>query len=725
MENKLINGHTLSLGTCYYPEHWPEKMWEEDLKRMLDTGIRTIRIAEFAWSKVEPMEGKFTYDFFDRFLDLCDRAGMQVIMGTPTATPPAWLTQRYPEVLNCDINGLPYRHGMRRHYNYNSSVYREKTAIIVEKFAARYAQRACVIGWQIDNELNCETGEFYSEADSIAFRKWCEERYGTLDALNEAWGTVFWNETYTDWNEVYVPRRTIHEDSTNPHQKLDYYRFISDSCLSYAKLQADIIRRFAKPGDFVTTNGLFGHIDYQKMRDESLDFITYDSYPAFAYSLDQPAGKPSFLRDRGASRNLSEARAISQNFGIMEQQSGPGGWYSRMKMPAGRPGQITLWTMQSVAHGADYVGYFRWRTATIGNEIYWHGILDYSGRDNRRLREIRDIHEKFEKMQGIAGTCYAAKTAYVKDYDNVYDSELDKWMNPIEWQSQMAIFEAAQRTHTPLDFVYLTPQSTVQDLLKYDVLFYAHPEIMTKERAELLEAYTAAGGKVVFGCRSAYKDIHGHCVTEKLPGLLRNLTGADVPEFSNIADDAGRVCVRWGDDEFDAAVFTDEVEAADTDASDAEVFTDEAEAADADASDAAASPARVVGRYHTTEFFDGEGALTEHSFGKGVAYYYGSAFTVESAKVFLRNLGAAAPYEGILRLPETCELAVRERVLGKAEKAGTDTYKKEQYFFVLNYRKEPAKITLEERMTNVYTGQQVQGEIDLEGYGTLVLRRNR
>ena len=166
----------ITLGTCYYPEHWPEEMWEEDLQRMLASGIEVIRIAEFAWSKIEPREGEFTYEFFDRFLEKAEKAGMKVIFCTPSATPPAWLTNKYPEVLNANINGVLYRHGCRRHYNYNSPKYQELVKRIVEKSASHYASHPSIIGWQIDNELNCETSEFYSESDSAAFRVFLKKK---------------------------------------------------------------------------------------------------------------------------------------------------------------------------------------------------------------------------------------------------------------------------------------------------------------------------------------------------------------------------------------------------------------------------------------------------------------------------------------------------------------------------------------------------------------------
>lgn len=251
---------SMTMGTCYYPEHWDESLWESDLDRMLRVGISTIRIGEFAWNKFEPEEGRFTYDFFDRFLELCEKKGMKVIFGTPTATPPAWLTEKYPEVLNARQDGVLYRHGGRRHYNYNSPKYQELCARIVDKIAAHIGRHPSIVGWQIDNELNCEIGEFYSEADDRAFRVFLQKKYGGIDRLNQAWGAVFWNQTYTDWGEVHLPRTLVGEQQ-NPHQILDYNRFVSDSVLRFCQMQSAVLRRHIPERVFITTNGRFGHMD--------------------------------------------------------------------------------------------------------------------------------------------------------------------------------------------------------------------------------------------------------------------------------------------------------------------------------------------------------------------------------------------------------------------------------------------------------------------------------
>lgn len=672
----------LSLGTCYYPEHWDKKLWRDDLRRMKENGIFTIRIAEFAWSKVEPEEGVFTYEFFDEFLEVAKEANMKVIFGTPTATPPAWLTEKYPEVLNCRLDGTPFYHGMRRHYNYNSPKYQELCKRIVEKIASHYAKHPAIVGWQIDNEINCEVNEFYSESDTLAFREFVKEKYQTLDALNEAWGTVFWNQTYTDWEQIYVPRTTIH-DSTNPHQVLDYTRFVSESAIRFCKMQSDIIRKYKKPEDFITTNGMFGNLDNHKMEDECLDVYTYDSYPNFAYCLIEDPKHSDDLNDRKWSRNLTEVRSICPHFGIMEQQSGANGWNTRMEAPAPKPGQMMLWAMQSIAHGADYVSFFRWRTATMGTEIYWHGILDYDNRDNRKLAEVHRIWNRTKAIFEIAGADYQSAFAMVRDYDNIWDSQVDVWHSRLAKKSEKEIFVASQINHTPMDVVYLLDSTEAEELLKYPVLIYPHALILTEKRAELLKVYVEAGGCLIIGSRTGQKEINGKCVMTPMPGLLSNVSASDVKEFTFVGPADDTVTMKWNEKEIDTGLFNDILATTSLEA-------------------------KILAKYENN-YYEGRPALVETPCGKGKVLHFGGTFTRENVKELLSYTGVLEPYADLAEIPECCELAVREKEGRK-------------YLFILNYSDEPQHIVLEQPVMDMDTKDEVQGSVTLKEYETKVYR---
>ncbi len=682
MEHSIQLDH-ITLGVCYYPEHWPETLWEDDLIRMKEHGIEVIRIAEFAWNLFEPTQGNFTFAFFDRFMEAVRRQEMKVIFCTPTATPPAWLTEAYPEVLNVDLEGHPVYHGMRRHYNYNSPVYRRFTETIVEKLAEHYGSHPNIIGWQIDNELNCECDVFYSEADHRAFREYLKNKYQTLDNLNESLGMTFWNQTYTDWNQVYLPRKNYH-NSPNPHLALEEKKFFSQSAVSYCKLQSDILRRYLKNGQFITTNGHFGHLDYQELMDQSLDFLCYDSYPDFAFDLGADPKRPGNLNDRKWSWSLIKTRSISSNFGIMEQQSGANGWTTRMEAPAPKPGQMRLWTMQSIAHGADFISYFRWRTCWIGTEIYWHGLNDYSNEPNRRLEELKAIYRDIRVMGEIAGAKYQAKIAVVKDYPNEWDGEHDRWHGPLSNFSDDGWFRATQLTHTPCDFLYLWQKSSLQELAAYDVLIYPHATILTEETAGLLKKYVEQGGTLVFGARTGYKDEYGRCPMRPMAGYAGELCGVRIADYTFLGPYDEKQTAVWNGKEIDAPFFNDVLEVT--------------------------APEAKVEASFTSNYYQGSPALVSRKIGRGTAYYFGAGFSMETAKAFLTELGIGAPYSDCLTIPPQCELAVRK-------KGG------QEYFFVLNYKEYPCTVELKQPMKDILSGRERSGAQELPPYGVMVLSR--
>lgn len=663
-------------GVCYYPEHWDESLWLEDISRMREAGISVIRIAEFAWNKFENTEGHFEFGFFDHFLDVVETTDMKVIFCTPTATPPAWLTEKYTEVLNVDFDGSVQHHGVRRHYNYNSPIYQEKTRIIVEQLARHYSGRACIIGWQIDNELNCGPNEFYSDSDHAAFRKFLKEKYGTLDALNHAWGTVFWNQTYTDWREVYLPRHTF-RDTINPHMRLDSLRFFSESCIAFCKLQSDILRSYLPENVFVTTNGIFPHVNYKRMAEHALDFITYDSYPSFGF---MPGADK--LKDRKWSMNLARVRGISKGFGIMEQQSGPGGWYNFRVAPSAKPGQLRLWTFQSIANGADFVSYFRWRTCTFGTEIYWHGILNYDNLDNRRLEEIRETNRDICKIKDIAGSEYQAKVAILYDYDNEWDGETDVWHGPIRRYSHLELFRALQELHIPFDYVTVSPELTAKELARYEVVFAPHMTIVVPQVVLAIKEYVKRGGKFVAGARSGYKDENGKCIMERMPVYMTDLFGMHILDFTAVMPDSEDIYAYTADRKIEMPLFND-------------ILTP------------VADTCRVMAVY-ASDYYRGKPATVKNYYGSGEAWYVGSAFACETVKWLLNTIEIKSPVDEVVQVPSSCEISIRQKD-GRA------------WLFILNYENSSAQIQMKKKLWDVLEQKYIEENMILEPFGVKVL----
>lgn len=683
MEKTMHINH-LALGVCYYPEHWDEHLWQEDLRRMKEHGIECVRVGEFAWSKIEATEGHFDFSFFDRFLDLCSSEKMNVIFCTPTCTPPAWLTEKYPETLNARQDGVLYRHGLRQHHNYTSETYLSFCDRIITQMAMHYGHHPSIVGWQLDNECNCEVNVYYSESDHKAFREFLKEQFGTLENLNDKMGTVFWNQTYTSWDEIYLPR-TVTSPGFNPHMKLMEKRFVSAIITRYLERQSAILRRYIPDNVFITTNGIFGHLDSHEMTQRALSFMTYDNYPNFAFDEGNHPNEPGAMNDRRFGWNLTRTRSISPNFGVMEQQSGPGGWVSRIRQPSPKPGQMRLWTWQAIAHGADFVSYFRWRTAPVGTEIYWHGLLNYDNEPNRRLRELKKIAAETEKMAALAGSRYQARIAMVKDYSNEWDSEQDNWRRQ-DVISDYGWFEAGQVCHTPMDFVYLPEEGsertvTVEDLLRYDVLVYPHPTILTKPRADLLRRYAERGGTLILGVRTGYKDEYGRCPMRPMPGYAMELAGVKVEDFTLLCEADGPETVMWGGERLPAPEFN-------------EVLLP--------------LPGTKAVGFFCGNYYDGRPALTERQVGKGKVYYYGAAFNRETAVQFLKKLHMDETFGDWVEAPWDVEVAVRK-------KDGKKT------FFLLNYKAAPRRVMLHREMENSLTGEKNQGPVEIPAYGVLIL----
>ena len=668
----------ITLGICYYPEHWDKSLWRDDLKKMKEYGIETVRIAEFAWNRFELREGVFSFDFFDEFMEMAVREDMKVIFCTPSAAPPAWMSAKYPEILNADIDGNLIHHGLRRHCNLSSEQYRFFVSRVTEKIAEHYSKYPNIAAWQLDNEINCECDLYYSESDHRAFREYLKNRFGDLDALNEAVGAAFWNQTYTSWDEVHLPRRTNFGRMGNPHIGLLEKHFISDTVISFFKLQADIIRRYSDAP--VTTNGLFRHIDYQRLVGEVLDFITYDNYPSFAFERRLDVSHQNGMRDRNSSCSLTRARGISPIFGVMEQQSGPSGWNFRMEHPSPKPGQVRLWTLQAIAHGADFVSYFRWRTCTFGNEIYWHGFHDYCNRPNRRTKELETTYHDIQRLQAVCGKDYIAEAALLRDYDNEWDAEEDVWHSAADDISYDGWFRGFQKKHIPYDLVYINDETVLAELLKYKMVVYPHPTIFTHERAALLKAYAEQGGTVIFGCRTGYKDLTGKCYMMPMPGFAADLCGAEVEDFTFPSPYDKEQYVTIGERRVSAPCFNDVLQMTD---------------------------GIPLGTFENN-YYAGKPALSVRKTGNGKVYYFGAAFGEDSAKALieLENMGSPGNLDELIDIPESVELAVRGDCI-----------------FLLNYSADRVEMKCSASFKDMISGKIYSDKMILEGYNAAVLQK--
>ncbi|QBY01574.1 beta-galactosidase [Rhodophyticola sp. CCM32] len=367
-----------TLGTCYYPEHWPEDIWAEDARRMADLGLTWVRIGEFAWSRLEPAPGDMQFDWLDRAFEVLGAAGLRVVLGTPTATPPRWMLDRYPDMLALDAQGRPRGFGSRRHYCFSHDGYRDEAVRITTALAERYGQHPALGAWQTDNEYGChDTVISYSDAARDAFRIWLADRYGTADALNRVWGNVFWSMDYTDFDQIDLPNLTVTEP--NPSHVMDFRRFCSDQVVRFNAAQVEVIRARSDAPISHNYMGRITEFDHFATGAE-MQIATWDSYP-LGFLEDRLEATAEHKR-RYACQGDPDFQAFHHDlyrsvghgrWWVMEQQPGPVNWAPHN--PAPLPGMARFWTWEAFAHGAEAVCYFRWRQAPFAQEQMHAGLL--------------------------------------------------------------------------------------------------------------------------------------------------------------------------------------------------------------------------------------------------------------------------------------------------------------------------------------------------------------
>ena len=409
------------LGTCYYPEHWSEETWQEDAKKMVELGLRLVRIGEFSWSKLEPSPGNYSWGWLDRAIDVLGAHGLQVVLGTPSATPPRWMIDKYPNMLAYDVDGNPRKFGSRRHYCFSHAEYREEAAFMAEKMAERYSGNAHVHSWQLDNEYGChDTILSYSPVAKAAFCEWLERKYRRIEALNEAWGNVFWSMDYGDFHEIDLPNLTVTEP--NPSHVIDFRRFSSDQVALFNKVQAEAVRKHCDKPLIHNYMGRITEFDHYKVGDD-LDIASWDSYP-LGFLVDR-CGASLEWQQRFERQGDPDLQALHHDlyrevgrgrWWVMEQQPGPVNWAPYN--PAPLPGMVRLWTLEAVAHEAEAVCYFRWRQAPFAQEQMHAGLLRPDSKESATYPEIELVAQELSDLGELE--VEQADIALIFDYESCW-----------------------------------------------------------------------------------------------------------------------------------------------------------------------------------------------------------------------------------------------------------------------------------------------------------------
>jgi beta-galactosidase len=545
------------LGVCYYPEHWPEARWAEDARRMKALGLTYVRIGEFAWSRLEPQPGQLELGWLDRALDTLGSAGLRVVLGTPTATPPKWLVDRTPRMLAMDREGRPRGFGSRRHYCFSSSSYAQECERIVTLLGERYGRHAAVAGWQTDNEYGChDTVRCYCGNCRDAFRGWLERRHGSLEALNHAWGNVFWSMEYRAWDEVELPHLTVTE--ANPAHWLDFYRFASDQVVAFNRLQVDLLRRLS-PERFLAHNymGFFTGFDHFRVA-EDLDVAGWDSYPLGFTDL---SSLPADVKQRYARTGHPDIAAFHHDlyravgrgrWWVMEQQPGPVNWAPHNPSPA--PGMVRLWTWEALAHGAEAVSYFRWRQAPFGQEQMHAGLNRPDFAPDVGFLEVERTARELASTQ--LGATTRAPVALVFDYEAAWVLSIQP--QGAEFQYMPLVLEwytAIRRLGFDVDIV---PPGARLD--GYALVLIPTLPIISDAA---LKAFESCKGRIVFGPRSGSKTAHFQIPQELPPGPLQRLLDIKVTRVESLAPGLIEP-LEWQGKRYEAQLWLEHLDAGNT-----------------------------------------------------------------------------------------------------------------------------------------------------------------
>lgn len=662
----------LLFGAPYYPEHWDEPTRQSDPQRMAAAGVNVVRMAEFAWDRIEPRRGELDFALFDQTVAALGAVGIDTILCTPTATPPAWLTAGHEDWMRVDESGRRMDHGSRQHVCTNNERFRAESRRITAAMAEHYAGNPHVVGWQTDNEFYCHISQCHCPSCRDGFRAWLRERYKTIGRLNAAWGTAFWAQTYDDFAQVPLPYPESRPAYPNPSHELDYYRYLSDSITEFQRQQVEILRA-ADARWWITHNGIFNHIDYWRFS-EDLDFLSVDIYPGFGAKEPMDACGTAFGNQR--------CRSASGGYIIPEQQGGAGGQKPYLH-PTPKPGQMRLWAWQGIAHGADGVLHFRWRTCRFGAEEYWNGILDHDNVPRRRYEEFAlEGRELAAAGPRILGTVGEVKAGVL-----IETEQEDAWRTlgnglPSPGRQQRLGFRELWRRRLPAGLV-----QSADSFDGLELLVLPSMPLMDAALTAKLRAFVEAGGTLVVTARSATRDRDNQVIAQTPPGLLAELCGVVVEEFG--AEEAGSgLTMLVGDKSIELGAGYEVL------------------------SLRGAEPLAVwqASAEYGPSAAHGQPAIAAHRVGRGEAIYVGTYLSGENAQAVFDLVLARTALKGLAEAADGVEVTARH---GQGRRL----------VFVLNHHGVPQKVTSLPRGRDLLSGRPCEGELTLEPFGVAVIEQ--
>ena len=593
-QHTWFNDKDLTLtGAYYYPEHWDESQWERDLKQMHELGFEFTHFAEFAWAQLEPQEGVYDFSWLDWAVALAAKYDLKVVMCTSTATPPVWLSRKYPEILLKSEDGTVQDHGARQHASFASPVYRKLAYRMIEELARHYGNDSRIIGWQLDNEPAVQFD--YNQAAEEAFREFLKEKYHhNIQELNAAWGTAFWSEVYSRFEEITLPKTA--QMFMNHHQILDYRRFAAKQTNDFLNEQCRLIKKYAK-NQWVTTNYIpdydKGHIGGSK----DLDFVSYTRY--MVYGDNEGIGRRGYRVGNPLRIAMANDffRPVNGTYGVMELQPGQVNWGSINPQPL--PGAVRLWLWSVFAGGSDFICTYRYRQPLYGTEQYHYGIVGTDGvtvtsggREYEQfMKEIRSLRKDYRPKEDKPETYLKRKTAILWNPENYWS--IDRQKQNATWNTFAHVdkyYRTLKSYAAPVDFI-----SEEKDFSQYPVMIVPAYQLADKELVARWKKYVEEGGNLVLTCRTAQKDRFGRLPEAPFGSMIDELTGNHM-EFYDLLlpQDPGQV-------KMDGKVYT---------------WNTWGEILQPSASN-------EVWATYTNEFYEGKPAVTFRKLGKGSVTYIG------------------------------------------------------------------------------------------------------